>query len=210
MTPGTGNRSSRTWFRLLGMAYVAASVCAACTQVAPPVDAATHDAIVIDVVDASSMLDAAIDVAADTIAPDRTITDAAEASSIDVIADDGGQADVALPDVERDDAGRRVPRFHRPNEDVCRAPSPHGNCAGRPRVDCQIDSDCTAGVNGVCNIGGFGGCVCSYDTCGSDSDCPAVQTCACHGYYFAVGNACVPGNCRVDGDCTGSGYCSPS
>jgi len=45
-----------------------------------------------------------------------------------------------------------------------------------------------------------------------DTDCPAGNTCACHGsaYTGGAGNTCVPGNCRVDADCGTDGYCSPA
>lgn len=59
---------------------------------------------------------------------------------------------------------------------------------------------------------GLPGCKCTYDTCAGDADCPAGQTCVCHGsaYTHGQGNACYPSTCRVDADCGAGGYCSPA
>lgn len=74
---------------------------------------------------------------------------------------------------------------------------------------------CVDGMNGRCiGIIHRPDCVCTYDTCADDADCPDDETCACHGSPFigdGVGNTCVKGgNCRVDTDCGAKGYCSPS
>jgi hypothetical protein len=109
-----------------------------------------------------------------------------------------------------------VPANHRSSDAECSTPAPAGNCSivGNLPVGCHSDSDCTAGTNGRCNNGhgGPAGCLCNYDTCSVDTDCPSSQTCACHGsaYTDGDGNVCVPGNCRVDADCGAQGYCSPS
>jgi Cys-rich repeat protein len=50
-------------------------------------------------------------------------------------------------------------------------------------------------------------CVCVYDACVSDADCPGGGACACN--PFEIGNTCVTGNCRVDQDCGVGGYCGP-
>ena len=77
-----------------------------------------------------------------------------------------------------------------------------------------MDSDCAMGINGRCitSMGGPAYCYCTYDTCARDTDCPAGQTCGCHGtpYSAGAGSTCVPGNCRVDRDCGAAGYCSPT
>lgn len=112
------------------------------------------------------------------------------------------------------DGGGRVPENHRADDSACVAAAPAGNCTfGSGAGMCSMDSDCTAGVNGRCNmnIGGAAFCRCTYDTCMHDTDCATGETCACHGAAFhADSNECIPGNCRVDSDCGASGYCSPT
>jgi hypothetical protein len=76
-----------------------------------------------------------------------------------------------------------------------------------------MDSDCTSGVNGRCNMnnGGAVFCRCTYDACMHDTDCPTGQACACHGADFHPdSNECIAGNCRVDADCGANGFCSPT
>jgi hypothetical protein len=84
---------------------------------------------------------------------------------------------------------------------------------------CSNDSDCAAGTDGRCTL--FPGpsvaepwphtCVCTVDTCASDTDCPSAQACACRGVLSpGSGNECVTSNCRVDSDCGQGGYCSLS
>jgi hypothetical protein len=138
---------------------------------------------------------------------------------VDSGANDGGGVDGAtLPDTGADtgaDAGVRVPMYHRPDDSACSAAAPAGNCSfggGGPGV-CSMDSECTAGVNGRCNMnnGGAVFCRCTYDTCQHDTDCPTGQACACHGADFhADSNECIAGNCRVDSDCGAAGFCSPT
>jgi hypothetical protein len=111
----------------------------------------------------------------------------------------------------------KVPVNHRASDAQCSTPAPAGDCAG-PGPEpggCTTDSMCTAGTNGRCLHPGGGpaaDCFCTYDTCIHDTDCPAGQTCACHGapYTDGVGNTCIKGKCRVDSDCGVGGYCSPS
>jgi hypothetical protein len=110
-----------------------------------------------------------------------------------------------------------VPLYHRPSDAQCSTTAPPANCSGAAHVSCTSDSDCTAGADGRC-IGEGGGpvsnsyCLCTYDTCMHDTDCPSGQVCACHGstYMANEGNFCSTGNCRVDTDCGPGGYCSPS
>ncbi len=98
----------------------------------------------------------------------------------------------------------------------CSAPAPSGDCtASGFDAGCAGDSVCISGTNGRCiNQGGglAAPCLCTYDACVHDSDCPDGQTCACHGAPYTDGrdNACVKGNCRVDTDCAPGRYCSPS
>jgi hypothetical protein len=117
----------------------------------------------------------------------------------------------------------RTPANHRANSIQCGQPAPAGTCACNGTCPtpsyqgqwaCASDGDCAdAGINGRCaGYLGPAGCGCTYDQCVGDIDCPAGQTCACHGapYMFGSGNMCVPGNCHVDADCGTGGYCSPS
>ena len=108
----------------------------------------------------------------------------------------------------------QTPVNHRPSDAQCSAPSAPGECLNLVIAGCTGDGDCTSGTNGRC-ITSFGGyapsCVCTYDTCMQDTDCPHGQTCACHGSAYVIsGSTCVAGNCRVDADCGAGGYCSPS
>jgi len=119
----------------------------------------------------------------------------------------------------------RTPVNHRSSDAQCSTPAAPGDCPGPLPASisgsggCTTDNDCTAGTNGRCITPGGGvrsaddpACVCTYDTCTQDTDCPNGQTCACRGcpYIYYEGNMCVGGNCRVDADCGASGYCSPS
>jgi hypothetical protein len=119
--------------------------------------------------------------------------------------------------------GGRVPTNHRPNNALCLAIAAPGTCgcsAGSencspPEFMCSADSQCAgsdAGADGRCySTGAVAGCVCTYDSCFADTDCPCGQTCACHdSAYSWGGNTCVPGNCRVDADCGAGGFCSPA
>jgi hypothetical protein len=142
------------------------------------------------------------------------------------IGSDSGRQDSAPadseppPDVQVDgaDASPRdsgVPLYHRPDDSQCSQPAAPGQCqimGGFPQ--CTMDSQCTAGNSGRCveNMGGALTCMCTYDTCVHDTDCPAGNLCVCHGsaYTGGDGNACMAGNCRVDSDCGAGGYCSPT
>jgi hypothetical protein len=134
----------------------------------------------------------------------------------------GGQADAAAA---------RVPLNHRASGATCPAgrgpgstsatscPADGGTSAGVAIVGqmlCSVDGDCTAGTNGRCFLQGGPvtdcGTVCSYDACGSDSDCPGDEPCQCRtSASDAQANSCLTGgNCRLDSDCGRGGYCSPS
>jgi len=121
----------------------------------------------------------------------------------------------------------KTPLNHRPSDAQCSTAAAPGNCTaplpigvqGGSSGGCAIDNDCTGGTNGRCITPGGGvrlasdpACVCTYDACMRDTDCPSGQTCACRGcpYIQYEGNTCVSGNCRVDADCGAGGYCSPS
>jgi Cys-rich repeat protein len=111
--------------------------------------------------------------------------------------------------------GQVVPVNHRASDVQCSTSPAQGDCSGpkTPTVVCNSDASCAAGTNGRCiTEAPLAGCVCTYDTCIQDADCPSGQTCACHEsqYIDLDGNRCVPGNCRVDADCGAGGYCSPS
>jgi hypothetical protein len=141
--------------------------------------------------------------------------------------DGGHPGDTSVPDVRGDrhaphdasdsappaDGPLPVPTYHRPNDSQCGTTAPKGNCM--VGLGCMNDGQCTdGGPSGRCiqNNGGAAECVCSYDTCLHDTDCPTGQLCVCHGsgYSDGYGNTCMPGNCRVDSDCGADGYCSPS
>lgn len=84
-----------------------------------------------------------------------------------------------------------------------------------PATQCQSDAQCMAGANGRCIIDNGGPipiCVCTYEACAHDTDCPAGSTCVCHGsaYVGGAGNTCTASRCRVDADCGPGGFCSPS
>ncbi len=99
-----------------------------------------------------------------------------------------------------------------PGDCGCTAGSGGANCSG-PEFTCTSDLACSSGVNGRCiRRGAVAGCLCTYDQCSSDTDCPTGQTCACRGspYMSGSGNSCVAGNCRIDSDCGVRGFCSPS
>src|SRR5580692_1375818 len=134
----------------------------------------------------------------------------------------GGQADALAA---------RVPLNHRASGATCpagRGPgstsatfcpadggTPEGGAIVGQRL-CSVDGDCTAGTNGRCFLQGGPvtdcGTVCSYDACGSDSDCPGDEPCECRtSASDAQANSCLTGgNCRLDSDCGPGGYCSPS
>jgi hypothetical protein len=132
--------------------------------------------------------------------------------------DSGGQDSSARDSAAQDsssgsDAG--TPTNHRPDDSQCTQPAPAGDCTnggGGGGGECSADNQCTTGTNGRCvNDGPLPGCRCTYDTCTTDTSCPAGQLCACHGSaYNSSGNTCIPGNCRVDSDCGAHGYCSPT
>ena len=136
----------------------------------------------------------------------------------DAAANDAGAstADAGDANVAEGGAGR-VPVNHRPSDAQCAASAAPGDCvAPFPDAGCASDNDCTdAGTNGRCSntsLRPAAPCACTYDKCSVDTDCPAGQTCACHGAPYTDGNdnTCVTGNCRVDADCGPKGYCSPS
>jgi hypothetical protein len=143
---------------------------------------------------------------------DATASDAGSSTA------DAGDAKVAEGDANVAEGGAgRVPVNHRPSDAQCATSAAPGDCvAAFPDAGCASDSDCTeAGTNGRCINGGGGvaaPCACTSDKCAVDIDCPAGQTCACHGAPYTDGNSntCVTGNCRVDADCGTQGYCSPS
>ena len=137
----------------------------------------------------------------------------------------GGKAAAPSGDAASSDSAivGRTPANHRASSIQCAQPAPAGTCACNGTCPtpsyqgqwaCASDGDCgDAGINGRCaGYLGPAGCGCTYDQCVGDIDCPAGQTCACHGapYMFGSGNMCVPGNCHVDADCGTGGYCSPS
>lgn len=84
-------------------------------------------------------------------------------------------------------------------------------------AECNVDADCTRGLNGRCFMGN--GLIsaprlqCSYDACLSDGDCAQGFVCTCQprgpldqGF---VGHQCVAANCATDTDCL-AGCCAPS
>jgi hypothetical protein len=139
-----------------------------------------------------------------------------DSGTSDSAAGDAGASDAAgndASDASPFDGGGRVPVNHRPDDSQCQKPAATGNCTLQ-QASCTQDSQCTSGTNGRCvqTMGGALTCLCTYDTCVHDSDCPAGKLCACHGsaYTGGTGNTCIDGNCRVDADCGAGKYCSPS
>jgi hypothetical protein len=133
------------------------------------------------------------------------------------VADGSAPVDAGYPEggyYEAGDSGR-VPTYHRPDDSQCSQPAAAGDCMiSGGATPCGSDSQCTSGTNGRCveSSGGAITCLCTYDTCRGDTDCPTGDLCACHGspYTGHDGNTCIAGNCRVDSDCGSGGYCSPS
>jgi len=113
---------------------------------------------------------------------------------------------------------RQAPQNHRPDDSQCLTPPPPADCGGMTGgmgPGCHMDSDCTAGLNGRCAVGGQDGitCACTYDACTSDKQCTRGGPCSCHGSVDmgSTNNTCADGNCQVDADCEGgAGFCSPS
>jgi hypothetical protein len=127
----------------------------------------------------------------------------------------------SAPDVDTADTSAPVssePSVHRASAPTCPADRPASGTAQSSALDsgyatCNVDSDCTAGVNGRCFGNGHDGWSCSYDTCSTDGDCASGELCSCRTswHYGSVGpNRCLPSNCRVDSDCGPGGFCSPS
>lgn len=112
----------------------------------------------------------------------------------------GGGAGAGTPGKE--------PANHRPSSEPCTAPRPPGN-QGDPSGECQLDTDCTMGMNGRC-LSTIGGSECSYDECASDAECGGASVCKCRIPDTNDANQCFHGNCIVDADCGLDGYCSPS
>src|SRR4051794_1356297 len=56
-------------------------------------------------------------------------------------------------DANRPDGGHRVPTYHRPDDTQCSGTAPAGNCSfGGGAGMCAMDSQCTTGTNGRCNM----------------------------------------------------------
>lgn len=129
-----------------------------------------------------------------------------ESGAVDSAASDASDATTF-------DGGGRVPINHRADDSQCGKPAPAGDCTLQ-QASCTQDGQCTSGTNGRCiqTMGGALTCLCTYDTCAHDSDCPTGKLCVCHGsaYTGGAGNTCIEGNCRVDSDCGAGKYCSPS
>jgi hypothetical protein len=112
-----------------------------------------------------------------------------------------------------------APTNHRSSDAQCQTTAAPGNggcpdfCGPGTLFSCNGDAQCDAGLEGRCvEYCCIANSTCTYDQCTFDSDCPANQTCACHGspYLAPSDNTCVPGNCRVDADCESGCDCSPS
>ena len=133
------------------------------------------------------------------------------------LAPDAGRAKDAQ------DAGTRTPRLHRaagvacptgrgPGLSICDCTGSDGPCLCAPG-ECGQDSNCTAGISGRCLMNGPAPITaCSYDTCFSDSDCPAKTPCVCRdSVSSSAPNSClIDSDCRVDSDCGRGNFCSPS
>jgi hypothetical protein len=144
---------------------------------------------------------------------DRPLADAPD----DTTADHGDAAD--------ENVRSTLPAFHRPTASACAEPRPAGMpgpiCFSQQVLadasDCDADQNCMNGRNGRCNCRSVGPgpttfvVECSYDQCGSDSDCEG-GVCGCRESQVTEGThtVCLSGNCRIDSDCDAGGYCSPS
>jgi hypothetical protein len=76
--------------------------------------------------------------------------------------------------------------------------------------ECATHADCADGDEGTCLDGGSYGlwCVCAYDACHVDADCPGTGVCGCASdpAVQRPTNTCLASDCRVDADCP-SGRC---
>jgi hypothetical protein len=112
-----------------------------------------------------------------------------------------------------------IPAEHRavsqscPSERGSIGPIDASHCTDTSGLACTSDADCVAGRNGRCQLNGSQ-CrtYCSYDDCGTDTDCPDRQPCICRsGGTDTMANRCLAGsNCRTDDDCGECGFCSHS
>jgi hypothetical protein len=102
----------------------------------------------------------------------------------------------------------KVPQNHRAMASPCTAARTPAN-AGNAQGSCQMDADCTKGMNGRCVAFLGQASHCSYDDCAVDKDCGSASVCDCRNLANFDANTCFHGTCVVDADCAGS-YCSPS
>ena len=152
----------------------------------------------------------------------------ADASSLD---EDAGAHDAAATPISWDG---RAPLDHRASATACPLvrdagvglPCPDSGAGPLPGNLCAVDSDCTAGSNGLCLCipdllpppSGSGPSLlytetaCSYDECFVDSDCGPRVPCDCRvPNVYGTPNVCLStSNCAVDSDCAWPGFCSPS
>ena len=128
----------------------------------------------------------------------------------------------------------RAPLNHRASAAACprgrdggvQISCPDSGAGPLPGNPCAVDSDCTAGNDGVCLCvpdlvappsGDGPGLLytetsCSYDQCFVDSDCGPRTPCDCREpSIYGSPNVCLSAsNCAVDSDCGPPGFCSLS
>jgi hypothetical protein len=169
--------------------------------------------------------------AGDAWAPGAGTGTRADASSPYEDPGDGGAQDAGATPISWDG---RAPLDHRASAAACPRvreagvglSCPDSGAGPLPGNPCAVDSDCTAGSDGVClcipdlvpppsgNGPGllYTETACSYDQCFVDSDCGPRIPCDCRDpNIFGAPNVCLSmSNCAVDSDCAWPAFCALS
>ncbi|GAB4293749.1 MAG: hypothetical protein Kow0090_08220 [Myxococcota bacterium] len=121
----------------------------------------------------------------------------------ETIDNDGDDDDNEPPETDKEPLYERVEAT--PCSSESRQPEEEdATCArGWDVDDCTKHEDCKDGENGRCiSQPDTGTCMCIYDRCLSDKDCPNGGVCACAGLVGWLKNhRCVYAQCRTSSDC---------